>query len=125
MKLEKYNQDALEIKKNEYADIVIAGEGVSPSEAAKIVNQYFDTMLWIPSPVKPGALLSLESSELSSLYLTNSQISFEEEKALEGELPNSDTLLKPSEVKDLCESIHELERLDFKNSQKFWKSGEK
>lgn len=122
LKLNKCNQDALEIKKNEYADIIIAGEGVNPSEAAKIVNQHFDTMLWIPSPVKQGAPLPLELNELSSLYLTNSQISLEEEKALEGELPDTDCLLKPSEVKDLCESIHLLERLDLKSTQKFWKS---
>jgi superfamily I DNA and/or RNA helicase len=120
-KLKKCNQEALEIKKNEYADIVLAGEGVNPSEAAKIVNQHFDTMLWIPSPVKQGAPLPLELNELSSLYLTNSQVSFEEEKALEGELPNIDSLLKPSEVKDLCETIQALEQIDLKSSQKFWK----
>lgn len=121
-KLKQLNDEALEIKKSEYTDLILAGEGINPSEAAKIVNQYISTEAWIPSPVKAGAPLPLELSDLQSLYATNSQITFEEEMAFQAELPLIDHLMKPSEVEELVSEISNLEKLDFKSSGNLWKA---
>lgn len=121
-RLKQCNNEVLEIKKNEYSDILVAGEGINPSEAAKLVSEHSNEMLWIPSPVKMGGPLPLTIDELITLYATNSQISKEEEKALEADLPSTDNLLKPSEFREICEYLKGLEEVDFRSTQKFWSS---
>ncbi len=108
-KLKAAETEALHIRKSEYTDIIVAGEGVSPSEAARRVHELEKNHAWIPGPLEDGAPLSLTEEELRELYTTNERISPTEENCLQEGVPELTSLPKPSEAAALFTEISAID----------------
>ncbi len=107
-KLQHARKALLDARADEYRDIVVAGEGYPPSEAARKVTQEKGRHDWIPGPVTLGSPLPLSEQELRDLYRTNRTITEEDELEL------SLGLLKPDELmgqQEFGEFVEEHERL--------------
>lgn len=71
----------------EYEPVVVAGESMSPVDAARFVRAERARHEWLPGPVTPGAPLPLANEELERLYATNAALTREEERELDLSLP--------------------------------------
>lgn len=80
--LEKSQHDLLAALTSEYREVVVAGEGVPPLEAARWMAQHAHTAIWIPGPVSRGSPLPLTEVELRELYRTSVALTQEDEDAL-------------------------------------------
>jgi very-short-patch-repair endonuclease len=90
--------DLLRARGDEYREILVAGRGTSPSDAAKRVAAAPEETKWIPGPVQPGAPLPLSSAELDELYRTNFLVTPSEEAELVRGVPERDALLGPEKI---------------------------
>mgnify|MGYP000098686349 CR=1 FL=1 len=108
--LKQLEEEALQIRKGEYADIIVAGVGVPPSEAARRVCAHELTHGWIPSPMTFGAPLPLSVAELQELYATNAVLTAEDEQCFGESLPDLQSILNPSELCELASSLESLDR---------------
>jgi Superfamily I DNA and RNA helicases and helicase subunits len=110
LQIEKLAAKALNIRKSEYADIIVSGEGTPPSEAARKVLELEEQHGWIPGPLNYGAPLPLSEAELGELYATNKALSTQDE-ACHGEgLPDLEEAILPSEFKELVASLQSIDR---------------
>jgi very-short-patch-repair endonuclease/DNA polymerase III delta prime subunit len=107
-------QRLLKARTNEYQPIVVGGEGIHPTNAAKKVAAGIGKHDWIPSPIQLGSSLPLSSKELTELYTTNSIITPEDEEAYAFELLNTDLLMEPYEFEQLVRD-HEHLSSEIKN----------
>ena len=105
---------------DEHIDIVVGGQPIHPSEAAKVVAAGIGTNDWIPSPVSLGSTLPLPIGELTRLYATNEEVSQNEELTIKSDLPDLKDLMPPSEFKELVEEYRSLEKLDLSKGQHLW-----
>ncbi len=108
--LEKLEAAALEIRKGEYADIVVAGEGTPPSDAARKVSELENQHGWIPGPVQYGAPVSLNELELQELYKTNGTLPAEDERCIAEGLPDLSKILSPSDFSELAVNLKSLDK---------------
>lgn len=108
--LEKLESEALEIRKGEYTDIVVAGVGTPPSEAARKVKDLEGQHGWIPGPVQYGAPIPLNQLELEELYRTNQTLPLEDERCIAEGLPDFQDVLSPSQFKELTKNLGSLDR---------------
>ena len=76
-----------EARGDEYRDVVVAGKGYHPCDAARRVADGKGRDDWIPGPVALGAPLPLSEGELTDLYGTNAALPPEDEHELAGPLP--------------------------------------
>ncbi len=83
----KITQDLQTAREAEYMPLLLGGESILPSEAARWTKGNEDGNRWIPGPVEPGAPLPLSSAQLSELYETNGQLSHDEEEELRQGVP--------------------------------------
>lgn len=118
--LEKLEAKALEIRKGEYTDIVVAGEATPPSEAARKVSEMNTAHGWIPSSVIYGAPIPLSDSEMKDLYNTNALLKHEEEKCLLEGLPNLDKALRPVELKELASNLKSVDTAVAEKFKDLW-----
>jgi very-short-patch-repair endonuclease len=93
--------ELLRARSDEFRDIVVAGDQISPSAAARFIFQTRDELSFIPHPVDLGAALPLSASELHDLYQTNILVSSEDEKDLGGGLPPLKELPTPSSFRSI------------------------
>lgn len=96
--------EMLQARFDEFREIVIAGESVSPSVAARFVRNEESNLFFIPSPVELGASLPLSDQELHELYRTNLQVTPDDEAELGGRLPSLKDLPSPSDFEGLVEA---------------------
>lgn len=108
--LERLEAKALEIRKGEYIDIVVAGEGTPPSEAARRVCELEQDHGWIPEPMAAGAPNPLSEAELCELYATNGTLSSEDVRCIAEGLPDLMKVLKPLELNELALSLKSVDR---------------
>lgn len=118
--LEKLESKALDIRKNEYIDIIVAGEGIPPSEAARRVSSMEKEHNWIPSPVASGSPIPLGDADLMELYSTNTSLNATDEKCLGEGLPDLSAVLTPVEMKELAADIRGLSSPEAAKFQNFW-----
>ncbi|MCB9026378.1 MAG: AAA family ATPase [Bdellovibrionaceae bacterium] len=121
-KIENFENEALEIRKSEYTDIVVAGKGISPSKAAKYVEEASEEKMWIPGYLEQGTPLPLSEEELRELYGTNEIISQDEERCLEEGLIDKDDLFNPIEFNELVKSYQKVESSFLEDYQVYWHS---
>lgn len=95
---------------SEYKPLVFNGEGVSPAEAARFVHLHVSELDDIPGRVTTGAPLPLSFEELAQLYQSNAQITVDEQKELDANLPNPTTLASPENFRHLLEQRESLKR---------------
>lgn len=119
-KLRKLRQDLLDTRATEYRDVIVAGQGYSPSEAARKVDQEKGRNDWIPGPVTPGAPLPLSGGELTDLYRTNVTVTCEDEIELSAALPKPDEIPTPEELDRLAEEHARLAGIDLTFRADLW-----
>ncbi|MFQ5881569.1 MAG: AAA domain-containing protein [Candidatus Methylomirabilales bacterium] len=107
-KLRTLHQELLDARADEYREVIVAGKGYSPSDAARKVAEEREWHDWIPSPITPGAPLPLSEGELIDLYATNVTVTREDEIELSTALPNPTDILTPSDFDRL---LHDRNRL--------------
>jgi very-short-patch-repair endonuclease len=112
----------LNARADEYREIVVGGEAVTPSEAARMVYVGRESLDYIPCPVELGSPLPLSDQELSELYATNESVSLTDETELRGLLPNPKELLLPAEFDALIQERNELAKHDFRYRTDLWES---
>jgi very-short-patch-repair endonuclease/DNA polymerase III delta prime subunit len=95
--------EMLNARFDEFRDVIVAGEPVSPSFAARFVRDESPSLSFIPGPVELGAPLPLVEQEFYELYRTNGQVTPEDEAELGGRLPSIRDLPTPSEFERLVE----------------------
>ena len=115
--IEKLTVDLRTVREDEYQAIVVNGEGVAPADAARWVRRHTDGNDWVPGPVEQGAPLPLAPEDLRDLYLTSSQLTAEEEREIEGSLPELDAIPSPVEFAGWVQALGAAERPD---SAPFW-----
>ena len=93
----------------ECQSIFINGEGITPSQAGKFVDENRDTLNYIPGTVHPDAPLPLTFKQLVELYRSNEAISEDDAIELSCELPSLEDIIPANEFKELCENIGKLE----------------
>lgn len=104
--IDQYRRLANEMLKarfDEFRDVIVAGEPVPPSVAARYVRDESPSLSFIPGPVELGAPLPLVEQEFHELYRTNGLISPEDEAELGGRLPPIRDLPTPSDFECLVE----------------------
>ncbi|MFC4769533.1 AAA domain-containing protein, partial [Effusibacillus consociatus] len=107
-------------RNDEYRPVVVAGEEVNPSQAARFVKEHEETESWIPGPVTLGEPKPLSHTELAELYRSNVELTFEEEKELGYILPDPAELLTPLEFESLVNERESLLQEDLEHGIELW-----
>jgi len=97
--------------RDEYVDIIVAGQGTAPAKAARIVAQEQGIHSWLPGPISGGVGLPLSPSEIVELYRTTSQLTERDEAELAGTIANAGRLPTPVEFQALAMRIQQLRPL--------------
>lgn len=106
---------------NEYRPIVVGGESIGPSEAARNVAMGKGISDWIPSPVTAGDALPLSVSVVEALYHTSGVVSADDEYELSNWLPTTDDLIAPDNFRQLVSDRERLKSADLSRFDAFWK----
>lgn len=106
---------------DEHIDIVVGGEPIQPSEAAKLVAAGIGKHDWIPGPASLGSFIPLPLGELARLYATNTEISRDEETTITGELPEIASVVHPTDFADLVREYRALESVGMDRTQHLWR----
>lgn len=115
-------QELLHARTDEYRDVVVGGQGYTPSDAARTVKAGTDVHDWIPSPTKLGCSLPLDSSELIDLCETNLLVSPEDESDLASALPEPQKLLSPTTFSTLVVESSDLATRNLEFKAEFWQT---
>lgn len=95
--LDHANRDLRTSRESETTPIVIGGESLSPSDAARWCREATAAHGWIPGFVAPGSALTLTDEEVRALYESNESLSPEDAAQLEIPLPEPSEILTPQE----------------------------
>ncbi len=104
----------------EYREIEVGGEAVTPAQAARALVERRGADDWIPGPLADGAELPLPREELEELYGLNEKVSADDEKLLGSDLPGLAALPPPREFAALFDDLARLERSKLKEGGEFW-----
>jgi very-short-patch-repair endonuclease len=106
--LAEKRQHLIEALGGEYREVVAAGKGFAPSEAARLVRQYKEESLdWIPGRISWNTQLPLSLNELEELYRSNVSLNLTDEAELRSGLPELEDLPSPPQVEEWCKLIRE------------------
>ncbi len=119
-RMEAVERELRQARRDEYADIVVAGEGVTPAIAARRVAAGKGAADWIPGPVEAGAALPLTVGQLRELYELNRRISAEDERDLSGTLPALDAVPTDEQFRALAAEVRRLEALNLRADREVW-----
>ncbi len=106
-----------EARHDEYRAIVVAGEEIPPSQAARYIATKRESAGWIPAPVQPGEPLPLSVSELVELYRSNAAITAKDEQEMTLSLPDLNKLVAPGDFERLVTERAQLlkEKRDYRD----------
>ena len=91
-----------EARHDEYRAIVLAGEEIPPSQAARYIAANRENAGWIPAPIQLGEPLPLLVSEFVELYRSNAVITPKDEQEMMLSLPDPNKLIAPSDFERLA-----------------------
>ena len=119
--LSKNRKKIYDILNSEYKSIVLNGEEISPTEAAIFIMKNRNKLDYINGNVKLYTPLPLSEDELNFLYSTNNDITVNEEKELNYNLPNPSNLIKPSVLENNLKKVNEIiDNIDIIKNTKNW-----
>ena len=95
---------------DEYKSIILNGDEISPSEAAKYVRENKEKLDYINGNIKLYEPLPLSIDELNYLYSTNSKLTSIEEKELNYKLPDPNDLIAPEKFEKLINENNKLNK---------------
>lgn len=107
-RLERVQTELLSVRSGEFRDLVVNGESISPSAAARLVAEGKDHDHWIPGPIPLDAPIPLSEAELVELFATNGSTTAEDDDFVDHELPDSEQLLQPSDFNAALNAAQEL-----------------
>jgi len=87
---------------SEVEEVVLAGEALSPIEAAKRVKADAERDGWIPVPLQPGILCPLTDVEVRQLYASNGALTPSDEVQLAVPQPVLAELVSPADLRLLA-----------------------
>lgn len=109
------------MRHRECACLVYNGEGITPLEAAKFVQENEARLGFIPGEVKRGAPLPLGREALLELYSLNGKLSREEEVELGRPIPEISELIAPEKFDEALGKINSVkEKLGTIADEKQW-----
>ena len=110
-RMKETEDNLLNMMETEGLSIYYDNEELSPVEAAKFVVDNIDSINIIPGSIKNTAF-PFNDDELDYLYNSNKEVSFDEEKILEKDLPDIEMLLTPTQFEEV---LNDLDRLEFES----------
>jgi very-short-patch-repair endonuclease len=113
----------VDARRDEYRDVVVGGEGYSPSEAARFLLRSAETNAWIPGPLVVGAGLPLSQEAVAELYSTNGKITPDDEKELARWRPDLDLVPTAEQFAEAVEALRALETADLTTGSEYWEEG--
>jgi very-short-patch-repair endonuclease/DNA polymerase III delta prime subunit len=116
-RVERLATDLRTARGAEYEPIVLDGESLLPSEAARHVRANRARYEWLPGPLAPGAPIPLSPEQLVTLYASNGLVTKGEEDELEGGLPPLDQLPEPPEF---AAAVADLGATEPSSLAQFW-----
>lgn len=119
----RLRQKLLTARTDEYREVVIDGEGIPPSIAARQVAEGTGKNDWIPAPVKTATPLPLSATEIIELYKTNNIVTADDESELSAMLPALADLLTPEDFEKLISEKEQLKTKDLKYRKELWAEG--
>lgn len=105
---------------NEYRDVVIGGEAVSPSKAARFLAKGIGLDDWLPGPLTEGSVLPLSEEEIHALYASNGQLTEEDIRDTALPLPPLDEIWPPSHFERQCKDLAQLQAQQLPYRQELW-----
>lgn len=105
----------------EYRSLILDGEEIEPTRAAREVAEGEGRHDWIPGLVDFGKPLPLNESELKALYASNQQLTCAAEVELSKPLPKLDDLWSPEEFLRRTREFSELAVSDLAYRNDLWK----
>ena len=115
--IEQITGDIAVAREAEYKPIVLAGEPVAPSDAAKWVQKQDTENDWIPGPIEPGAPIPLSHEKIHELYGLAVLVTGLEEREIADSLPALDDLPNTSVFKEMVAALGSTESPEYK---RFW-----
>ncbi|MHC4415077.1 MAG: AAA domain-containing protein [Planctomycetota bacterium] len=110
----------LESIADEYRDIEVSGERISPSDAARKLIELKGVDDWIPGPLQENAEPPLTAAEFQELYTLNEKVTDDDEKMLTSPLPDPERLPLPKDFAALYDDINRLERTKLNLGSEYW-----
>ena len=102
--------------------IVYNGEGITPSQAAKFVEDNAESLSYIPGKVRLRTPLPLTFAQLTDLYRSNENLSAEDEIELESNLPSPDLIMQPAVFSATWENLQNARNIiENVSTQNNWK----
>ncbi len=105
---------------SEIEELVIGGEGVRPTDAAKQVRDGEDEHGWLPGPIEHGALCSLSDSDVRELYASNETVPAHDERELMRPQPSLAELVDPTGFRQAARALNDAARDTGKHRPEFW-----
>ncbi|HEX5830643.1 MAG TPA: AAA domain-containing protein, partial [Gemmatimonadaceae bacterium] len=116
--LDRIATDLRTVREAEYVPIVVAGEAVSPADAARETVRAGSAHAWLPGPLTPGAPLPLSAADVRALHATNAELSAAEERELDADVPTLDQLPAPAELDRTVAALSATEPAEL---ARFWR----
>jgi len=120
-RLRQRRAELIRARAGEYEDLVLDGQRISPSDAAREVAAGVGKHDWIPSPVTRFQPLPLSVDEINELYATNSEIPQEYETELQEAIPELDSLPTPADFRQLLSALSESSRVAASDQPDLWR----
>lgn len=105
---------------SEIEELVIGGEGIRPTDAARQVRDGEDVHGWLPSPIEHGVLCSLSDSEVRELYASNETVPAADERELMSVQPSLVKLNNPTSFRRSVGDRDEALGNAAKHRTEFW-----
>lgn len=100
--------------RREYEPVIVGGESVDPSRAAREIKAGATTHAWIPGPFQSselGKVMPISASDVTRLYASQAKITKSDELQLTNGLPKVGLLPTLAEFQDTLQKIQDCERL--------------
>jgi very-short-patch-repair endonuclease len=111
--------------RREYEPIIVGGEAIEPSRAAREVRAGADVHAWIPGPLKSselGKVCPLSNADLKWLYASQTRISECDELQLKSGLPQGGWLPTLVQFNKDLEELDQCEQLAQQVTHPIWKN---
>ncbi len=119
-RLQELEGQLLKAITDQYDDIVIGGQTLSPAKAARQVHDEASLHDWLPGPIAPSLLCPLSAAEIIELYSTNIALSAGDESDLSEPLPDPDKLPNPAKFATVVSELANLEAAENEHNSEFW-----
>lgn len=105
---------------SEIEEIVIAGTGYTPIKAAQAVKAYAKRDGWIPGIIQANQLCPLSDAEMATLYITNQQLSPQEEQQLSVKQPEHGKLVSAADFRTLASERFQIAQQIAQHNPDLW-----